>query len=48
REYYYLPEAAPEPDYLCVKINGTGNLESLNVSLATGVLHAEWWRPNKP
>ncbi|SUH35660.1 tRNA/rRNA methyltransferase YfiF [Salmonella enterica subsp. enterica] len=42
REYDYLPEAAREPDDLCVKINGTGNVESLNVSVATGVLLAEW------
>lgn len=47
REYDYLPEAAREPDDLCVKINGTGNVESLNVSVATGVLLAEWWRQNK-
>lgn len=40
REYDYLPEAAREPDDLCVKINGTGNVESLNVSVATGVLLA--------
>lgn len=30
-----------------VAINGTGNVESLNVSVATGVLLAEWWRQNK-
>ncbi|EHC63692.1 tRNA/rRNA methyltransferase [Salmonella enterica subsp. enterica serovar Minnesota str. A4-603] len=47
REYDFLPEAAREPGDLCVKINGTGNVESLNVSVATGVLLAEWWRQNK-
>lgn len=31
---------------LCVAINGTGCVESLNVSVATGVLLAEWWRQN--
>ncbi len=30
-----------------VAIDGTGNVESLNVSVATGVLLAEWWRQNK-
>ncbi len=32
---------------LSVAIDGTGNVESLNVSVATGVLLAEWWRQNK-
>ncbi|ANI81823.1 tRNA/rRNA methyltransferase [Kosakonia oryzae] len=32
---------------LSVSIEGTGNVESLNVSVATGVLLAEWWRQNK-
>lgn len=30
-----------------VAINGTGQVESLNVSVATGVLLGEWWRQNK-
>lgn len=33
---------------LQISINGTGNVESLNVSVATGVLLAEWWRQNAP
>ncbi len=32
---------------LSVAIDGTGNVESLNVSVATGVLLAEWWRPTR-
>ncbi|KMV33364.1 tRNA/rRNA methyltransferase [Franconibacter pulveris 1160] len=32
---------------LRLSIDGTGNVESLNVSVATGVLLAEWWRQNK-
>ncbi|MDL4915688.1 MAG: tRNA/rRNA methyltransferase [Enterobacterales bacterium endosymbiont of Blomia tropicalis] len=31
---------------MSVSIGGTGNVESLNVSVATGVLLAEWWRQN--
>lgn len=31
---------------LNVSIGGTGNVESLNVSVATGILLAEWWRQN--
>ncbi|AKE59625.1 tRNA/rRNA methyltransferase [Citrobacter farmeri] len=42
-----LPDAARDVSDLCVKIDGTGHVESLNVSVATGVLLAEWWRQNK-
>lgn len=42
-----LSDAALESADLSVAINGTGNVESLNVSVATGVLLAEWWRQNK-
>ena len=42
-----LPDAARDASDLCVKIDGTGNVESLNVSVAAGVLLAEWWRQNK-
>lgn len=42
-----LPDAAHDASDLCVKIDGTGKVESLNVSVATGVLLAEWWRQNK-
>ena len=31
---------------MSLSIGGTGNVESLNVSVATGVLLAEWWRQN--
>ncbi len=31
---------------LRISIDGTGNVESLNVSVATGVLLGEWWRQN--
>ena len=42
-----LSDAAMDSADLSVAINGTGNVESLNVSVATGVLLAEWWRQNK-
>ncbi|QKJ88326.1 Methyltransferase [Paramixta manurensis] len=31
---------------LSISIGGTGKVESLNVSVATGILLAEWWRQN--
>ncbi|MEA9391429.1 tRNA/rRNA methyltransferase [Acerihabitans sp. TG2] len=31
---------------MAVSIGGTGRVESLNVSVATGILLAEWWRQN--
>ncbi|HCM9231167.1 MULTISPECIES: tRNA/rRNA methyltransferase [Enterobacter] len=42
-----LSDAALSSSDLSVSIDGTGNVESLNVSVATGVLLAEWWRQNK-
>ncbi|MFZ5724124.1 MAG: tRNA/rRNA methyltransferase [Pseudomonadota bacterium] len=33
---------------LAVRIPGTGNVESLNVSVAVGVLLGEWWRRHPP
>ncbi len=42
-----LSDAAISSAGLSVAIDGTGNVESLNVSVATGVLLAEWWRQNK-
>ena len=42
-----LSDAAISSSDLSVAIDGTGNVESLNVSVATGVLLAEWWRQNK-
>jgi len=42
-----LSDAALSRADLSVSIDGTGNVESLNVSVATGVLLAQWWRQNK-
>ena len=42
-----LPDAARDPNDLRVKIDGTGNVAGLNISVATGVLLGEWWRQNK-
>ena len=42
-----LSDAAISSSDLSVAIDGTGNVESRNVSVATGVLLAEWWRQNK-
>ena len=42
-----LSDAALSSADMSVSIDGTGNVESLNVSVATGVLLAEWWRQNK-
>jgi hypothetical protein len=42
-----LTDAALSTADLSVSIDGTGKVESLNVSVATGVLLAEWWRQNK-
>lgn len=42
-----LSDAVLENADLNISIDGTGNVESLNVSVATGILLAEWWRQNK-
>lgn len=42
-----LSDAALSAADLSLSIDGTGKVESLNVSVATGVLLAEWWRQNK-
>ncbi len=42
-----LSDAALSSADLSVSIDGTGAVESLNVSVATGVLLSEWWRQNK-
>lgn len=42
-----LSDAVLSTADLSVSIEGTGKVESLNVSVATGVLLAEWWRQNK-
>ncbi|WP_413737268.1 tRNA/rRNA methyltransferase [Sodalis sp. RH21] len=39
------PEIVAQTD-LALSIGGTGRVESLNVSVATGILLAEWWRQN--
>ncbi|MBV4367849.1 tRNA/rRNA methyltransferase [Erwinia sp. BNK-24-b] len=41
-----LSDSTLEQGDLSVSIGGTGNVESLNVSVATGILLAEWWRQN--
>lgn len=42
-----VSEATFDNADMSIAIEGTGNVESLNVSVATGVLLAEWWRQNK-
>ena len=42
-----LSDAALSSADMSISIEGTGKVESLNVSVATGVLLAEWWRQNK-
>ncbi|HEY1847033.1 MAG TPA: tRNA/rRNA methyltransferase [Buttiauxella sp.] len=42
-----VSEATFDNADMSIAIDGTGNVESLNVSVATGVLLAEWWRQNK-
>lgn len=39
-----LSEAVLQQADLALSIGGTGRVESLNVSVATGILLAEWWR----
>ncbi|WP_147199447.1 tRNA/rRNA methyltransferase [Pantoea sp. CCBC3-3-1] len=41
-----LSDSTLEQGDMSVSIGGTGNVESLNVSVATGILLAEWWRQN--
>ncbi|WP_336748525.1 tRNA/rRNA methyltransferase [Pantoea vagans] len=41
-----LSDTAFKQGDMSLSIGGTGNVESLNVSVATGVLLAEWWRQN--
>lgn len=41
-----LSDSAFQQGDISLSIGGTGNVESLNVSVATGVLLAEWWRQN--
>ncbi|AYC20346.1 23S rRNA (guanosine-2'-O-)-methyltransferase RlmB [Dickeya dianthicola] len=39
-----LSDGAWQQGDVKVSIDGTGNVESLNISVATGILLAEWWR----
>ncbi|HEY0210128.1 tRNA/rRNA methyltransferase [Acerihabitans sp.] len=39
-----LSDAIVKQADLAISIGGTGRVESLNVSVATGILLAEWWR----
>ncbi|MCL6407727.1 tRNA/rRNA methyltransferase [Dickeya dadantii] len=41
-----LSDSAWQQGDVKVSIDGTGNVESLNISVATGILLAEWWRQN--
>lgn len=41
-----LSETVMQQGDLSLSIGGTGQVESLNVSVATGILLAEWWRQN--
>ncbi|MDR0805502.1 MAG: tRNA/rRNA methyltransferase [Enterobacteriaceae bacterium] len=41
-----LSDIAMKQSDMSISIDGTGNVESLNVSVATGILLAEWWRQN--
>ncbi|MEQ1967151.1 tRNA/rRNA methyltransferase [Xenorhabdus nematophila] len=42
-----LSDSIWEDGDIRLSIGGTGRVESLNVSVATGILLAEWWRQNK-
>ncbi|MDC9594954.1 tRNA/rRNA methyltransferase [Xenorhabdus sp. IM139775] len=42
-----LSDSTWEDGDIRLSIGGTGRVESLNVSVATGILLAEWWRQNK-
>ncbi|MBD2780166.1 tRNA/rRNA methyltransferase [Xenorhabdus szentirmaii] len=42
-----LSDSTWEDGDIRLSIGGTGQVESLNVSVATGIMLAEWWRQNK-
>ncbi|AOM40903.1 tRNA/rRNA methyltransferase [Xenorhabdus hominickii] len=42
-----LSDSTWEDGDIRLSIGGTGRVESLNVSVATGIVLAEWWRQNK-
>lgn len=41
-----LTESTLKQGDMSLSIDGTGHVESLNVSVATGILLAQWWRQN--
>ncbi len=41
-----LSDRAFQQGDISLSIGGTGNVESLNISVAPGILLAEWWRRN--
>lgn len=42
-----LSDSAWQQGDMSISISGTGKVESLNVSVATGILLADWWRQNQ-
>ncbi len=42
-----LSDSAWQQGDVKVSIGGTGKVESLNISVATGILLSEWWRQNQ-
>ncbi|MEM8016683.1 tRNA/rRNA methyltransferase [Morganella morganii] len=42
-----LSDAVWEGGDMRLSVGGTGNVESLNVSVATGIILARWWQQNK-
>ncbi|PWC12544.1 tRNA/rRNA methyltransferase [Brenneria corticis] len=42
-----LSDSAWQQGDVKISIDGTGRVESLNISVATGILLSEWWRQNK-
>ncbi|ETS29194.1 tRNA/rRNA methyltransferase [Photorhabdus temperata] len=47
QEHDGLSDSAWEHGDMSLFVGGTGLIESLNVSVATGVMLAEWWRQNR-
>ncbi|WP_350304851.1 tRNA/rRNA methyltransferase [Photorhabdus viridis] len=47
QEHDGLSDSAWEHGDMSLFVGGTGLVESLNVSVATGVMLAEWWRQNR-
>ncbi|RLM19346.1 tRNA/rRNA methyltransferase [Brenneria alni] len=42
-----LSDSAWQQGDVSISIDGTGKVESLNISVATGILLSEWWRQNR-